>query len=227
MGARRQQDNVAIEVHDTGNGIAEDQKEAIFQEFKRLEAAVQAEPGLGLGLSIVDRIVKMLGHDLQLSSKRGQGSVFTLVLPAAKSIAAISPVPVRPSPRGIDLRGMHVLCIDNEPKILDGMQRLMSGWGCAVQTAADFSAAREAALSRVDIVLADYHLDEGNGLDVIAGLRTQLGGDLPAILITADQSAEIREAAGLQNVSYIRKPIKPASLRALMARAKVHQAAAE
>jgi len=227
MGARKQKSQVAIEVHDTGPGISDDEKSSIFEEFRRLETSAPAEPGLGLGLSIVDRIVKMLGHDLKLQSKTGQGSVFTLILPVAESAPAVPPVPIRPSPRGNDLRGMQVLCIDNEPKILDGMRSLMSGWGCIVHTASSIEQAEEYITRGLDAILADYHLDDENGLDAIAALRAKIGDEVPAILITADQSTEIRDAAEEQNIAYIRKPIRPASLRALMARAKIHQAAAE
>ena len=84
-----------------------------------------------------------------------------------------------------------MLCIDNEPKVLDGMETLLGGWGCQVLKAPDLATAIAAvaeAQAAPNGLLVDYHLDRGNGLDAIAELRRRFGADLPAILITADRS---------------------------------------
>ncbi|MGI9483842.1 MAG: NahK/ErcS family hybrid sensor histidine kinase/response regulator [Hyphomicrobiales bacterium] len=227
LGARRRDGMVIIEVHDTGPGISDNNKETIFHEFKRLDTAPPSEQGLGLGLSIVDRVVKALDHTLELSSKPGEGSVFSLHLPATDAIAISETVPGRPARLFRDLKGMHVLCIDNETRILEGMSTLMGGWGCVVKTASDGPTARRGAKSGADIILADYHLNETTGLDLIDELRGKLGEETPAILITADQSVEIREEAERRGVIYMRKPVKPASLRAILSRMVVQRAAAE
>ena len=126
---------------------------------------------------------------------------------------------------------MLVLCIDNEPKILDGMATLLGGWGCRVLKAPDLKSAL-AAVSDAKAVpsglLVDYHLDAGNtGIDAIAALRWRFGTDLPAILITADRSPRVREDARVRDVQVLNKPIKPAALRALMAQWRVARIAAE
>lgn len=227
LGARHRNGSIVIEVHDTGPGITDVQKETIFQEFKRLDTAPASEQGLGLGLSIVDRVVKALDHTLVLKSRPGTGSVFSLTLPETAAIARTEIAPDKLRRQSNDLRGMHILVVDNEPQILDGMRTLMSGWGCIVHTAHDRASAHAVAAFGIDVILADYHLNKTNGLDLIDDLRTVLGADTPAVLITADQSVEIAEDAEKRDVAYMRKPVKPASLRAIIAHAVVHRAAAE
>ena len=122
-----------------------------------------------------------------------------------------------------------VLCVDNEPKVLDGMETLLTGWGCRVSKAADQTgaiAALDAAESPPLGALVDYHLDRGNGLDVIAALRARCGADLPAILITADRDAQVREQARAANVAVLHKPLKPAALRALIGQWRMQDVAA-
>jgi len=110
------------------------------------------------------------------------------------------------------------LCVDNDPSILDGMATLLAGWGCRTFKATDLRSAQQivgAAQPRLDGLLIDYHLDQGNGLDAIAALRAQWG-ELPAILITADRSPRVRASARAKQVHVLNKPLKPAALRALL-----------
>jgi CheY-like chemotaxis protein len=122
-----------------------------------------------------------------------------------------------------------VLCIDNEPKILDGMKALLGGWGCEVLTAIGGAAALDIVRERgkPDIILADYHLDAENGLDLVTRLRWKLDADLPAILITADRSRTVQDQARTRDVIVLNKPIKPAALRSLLARSRAKLQAAE
>jgi CheY-like chemotaxis protein len=124
---------------------------------------------------------------------------------------------------------MAVLCIDNEPKILDGMDALLGGWGCRVFTATDLKSA-VAVLGEAKVsphgLLVDYHLDQGNGIEAIVQLRWRFGPDLPAILITADRSPAVREEARARDIVVLNKPLKPAALRALLAQWRVHRVAA-
>ena len=127
------------------------------------------------------------------------------------------------------LAGMTVLCIDNERSILDGMRTLLEGWGCRVLTASNLAealAAVEGSGAEPDGFLVDYHLDAGNGIGAIAELRRRHNG-APAILITADRTAAVREAATAEGVHFLNKPLKPASLRALMTQWRVQRVAAE
>jgi CheY-like chemotaxis protein len=129
------------------------------------------------------------------------------------------------------LAGMTVLCIDNDPQILDGMEALLGGWGCRVLKAPDLTAAIsvvEGSQSILSGLLVDYHLDEGNGVDAIVQLRARFGAELPAILITADRTPRVRDEARARDVPILNKPVKPAALRVLLAQWRMqHVAAAE
>jgi CheY-like chemotaxis protein len=121
-----------------------------------------------------------------------------------------------------------VLCIDNEPSILDGMETLLGGWGCRVVKAADLASALAALAERKhtpDALLIDYHLGEENGIETIAQLRRRFAA-ATAILITADRGAAVREEARAQGIQLLNKPVKPAALRALLAQSRVHRVAA-
>jgi CheY-like chemotaxis protein len=129
---------------------------------------------------------------------------------------------------------MVVLCIDNERAILSGMETLLNGWGCCALKGADLAqavAALDATGLEPDGLLVDYHLDSSDGLAAIRELRRRLArpdrSDIPAIVITADRSPHIREAARAEGAYVLNKPIKPASLRALMTQWRVQRVAAE
>ncbi len=229
IGCRRRGDKLRIDVYDTGLGIPQAKQRAIFQEFQRLEEGARVARGLGLGLSIVERIAKVLSHRIELRSATGRGSRFSIEVPVATDAMA------HQSPRGFggvdrrQLAGMTVLCIDNEPTILDGMETLLGGWGCRIVKAADLTGAAGPLAelgSAPDGLLVDYHLDGGNGIDTIAELRARFGAALPAILITADRSPRVRAVARNRDIQVLNKPIKPAALRALMAQWRVQRAAA-
>jgi len=229
VGCRRRGDSLAIEVHDTGPGIPLGKQKLIFQEFQRLENKGASAKGLGLGLSIVERIAQMLGHPIGLRSTPGHGSVFTLTVLLAAALPTALPAPRTARAALADLSGLSVLCIDNEPKILDGMKALLGGWGCEVLTAIGGAAALDIVRERgkPDIILADYHLDAENGLDLVTRLRWKLDAELPAILITADRSRAVQDQARTRDVIVLNKPIKPAALRSLLARSRAKLQAAE
>lgn len=229
VGCRRRGDTLRFQVHDTGPGIQLSKQKLIFQEFHRLDDNGSSAKGLGLGLSIVERIAQMLGRPIDLKSTPGSGSVFSLTVPLAVALPAALSAPKTARAAMADLTGLTVLCIDNEPKILDGMKALLGGWGCEVLTAIDGNAALDLVQEHgnPDIVLADYHLDAENGLDLIIRLRRKLVIDLPAILITADRSRTVQDDARAKDVIVLNKPIKPAALRALLARSRASLQAAE
>jgi len=216
VGCRRRGNRIRIDVCDTGIGIPKDQQRAIFQEFHRLEQGARVARGLGLGMSIVERIGRVLDHPVEVLSAAGQGSRFSVVVPRAPALAAAARRADAPAAFG-PLAGMPVLCIDNDPKILDGMATLLTGWGCRVLKADGLAAAlAETAGGPAPAgILIDYHLDGGNGLDALRALCARLG-DKPAILITADRSPDVRRDAEAAGVQVIYKPVKPASLRALL-----------
>src|SRR5579875_707793 len=229
MGARRRGDNVAIEIVDTGIGIPLDKQDLVFREFQRFSVAPGAEPGVGLGLSIVDRIARVLDHPVRFRSLPGRGTAFSVQLPRGAVAAPAARSGAAAVPSG--LMQATMLCIDNEPSVLDGMRTLLEGWGCRVHLAAglaDTVKLDATELQRLDVVIVDYHLDaEADGLRCIDWLRQRCGAALPAVLITADRSAAVRAAAREHNAHVLNKPIKPAVLRALVTRVVAAQEAAE
>jgi signal transduction histidine kinase len=229
VGCRRSAGGLRIEVWDTGPGISKSNQKEIFREFARLAPAAKSAPGLGLGLSIVERLSRVLGHALILRSQPGRGSVFAVEVPIAEPVAALPrggpavQAPHRP------LAGMNVLALDNDAQILEGLRILLEGWGCRVATAADWEAAEAQSQTGFvpDVMIADYHLDLGDGLAAIAAARAAHGAGLPAILITADRGRFVRARAAEQSVPVLGKPLKPAVLRSLLSQWRVMRPAAE
>ncbi|MBB2842336.1 UNVERIFIED_ORG: Na+/proline symporter/signal transduction histidine kinase [Rhizobium etli] len=217
VGARRRGNQVIIQVIDSGIGIPPSKFRTVFKEFARLDEGAKTASGLGLGLSIVDRIARVLNHPVELQSTHGRGTEFRIAIPLdisrpAEAVAAIAPAD-RPSQ---PLKGLKVLCIDNEPKILEGMRLLLSGWGCevtAVHCLADVIAG-DGRDGPPDLVIADYHLDDGTGIAAILHLRRQFGADIPALLVTADRTPEVRGEAERHDIAVQHKPVRPAALRA-------------
>ncbi|HEX2554564.1 MAG TPA: NahK/ErcS family hybrid sensor histidine kinase/response regulator [Microvirga sp.] len=227
VGARRRQGQLVIEVWDTGLGIPLSKQTVVFREFQRLDQGAKVARGLGLGLSIVERIGRVLDHPVTLMSKPGRGSVFRVAVPIAALPATVAP-PDAPRAPLAPLAGLKVLALDNEPAIQEGMRTLLTGWGCEVATASDLAGALAAFEAGIpEAILADYHLDDGNGLDAIAALREAAGRPLPALLLTADRTLAVRDAATAMDVHVLGKPVKPAALRALLVQWRASRAAAE
>jgi Na+/proline symporter/signal transduction histidine kinase len=229
VGCRRRRGRLRIDVYDTGLGIPVSKKQAIFQEFHRLDQGAKVARGLGLGLSIVERIARVLNHEIGIKSALGRGSQFSVEVPLSAPIPASQHQRVARKVDRVQLSGVTVLCIDNDLAILDGMETLLGGWGCRVFKAPDLAAAiaviAQAKVSP-DGLLVDYHLDDGNGIAAIAELRRRFGADLTAILITADRSPFVREEARANSIQLLNKPIKPAALRALLTQWRMQRVAA-
>ncbi|WP_238123622.1 MULTISPECIES: NahK/ErcS family hybrid sensor histidine kinase/response regulator [unclassified Xanthobacter] len=227
VGCRRARGRMRVEVWDTGIGIPSAQQKTVFEEFQRLDQGARVARGLGLGLSIVERIARVLDHPIALRSVQGKGSVFALEMPLSVPVPESSSCTPRPTPAGAPLAGLCLLVIDNEPAILEGMRLLLTGWGCTVMTASDATSALAAvheAKAPPDMALVDYHLDGGSGIDAVMSLRWKLG-KLPAVLITADRTQAVREAAHAAEMVILHKPLKPAALRAMLAQWRLSQAA--
>ena len=215
MGARRKGNDICLQVFDTGPGISEDEMGRIFEEFERLPGAISNQ-GLGLGLSIAQRISQLLGHSIEVKSKVGVGSCFSIRVPKG-SIQNIEKPTHNQDP---NLAGIRVLCIDNEQRILLGMQSLLEQWGCHVVTATDLGQALSFwNLNQApQFILADYHLDHETGLDVIEALRLHWQITIPAIVISADNSDDVRQTVHDTNCLFMAKPVAPAALRNILRR---------
>ena len=207
---------VRISVKDSGPGIPLEKQAEIFEEFRRLDGT-QRIPGKGLGLAIVRRASDMLRHPIELRSSPGEGSCFAILLPLGEAKATDADA-LQPTPRTRSMHHLRVLVIDNEDQIQRGMQTLLGGWGCEVTVAATpAEACRQAAAAAPHVVIADFHLDHGQtGDDAVRLVRTEIGRDVPAILISADRSSELKARLDAQNMPLLGKPVKPAQLRALL-----------
>jgi Na+/proline symporter/signal transduction histidine kinase len=231
VGCRRLPGAARIEVWDTGLGIPPEQQSAVFAEFKRLDQGARVARGLGLGLSIVERLGRVLDHPVGLRSRPGKGSVFFVTAPlgraALKSLTELDAP--EPFAAGDPLNKLKVLSIDNEPRALEGLSGLLSRWGCLVATAHGLVEAHAAldAFGAPDVIIADYHLDSGNGVAAIRELRERFGRSIAAILATADRSPEVRDEAEREDAVVMNKPLKPAPLRAQLTRYSAMREAAE
>jgi CheY-like chemotaxis protein len=208
-------------VWDSGRGIPEEKQKEIFEEFRRLDDYDDGqERGLGLGLAIADRIARMLGHPLSVRSWPGRGSVFSISVPVGDKAAVSLPRPAAPELAGDRLVGRRVLCMENEPAVLAGIEALLSSWGCHTVGVRD----RESAMTWVrkgeaapDILVVDYHLDRGeSGLELAEEIQDLWGSRVPSIVITADHTQGAQTAASARGCQILRKPVKPAALRAVM-----------
>jgi CheY-like chemotaxis protein/anti-sigma regulatory factor (Ser/Thr protein kinase) len=231
VGARRRGRDVVIEVMDSGIGIPSSKFKTVFKEFARLDEGARTAAGLGLGLSIVDRISRVLSHPVELASTPGRGTIFRVRVPRDLARPRSLGVNAGAQPLPQPLSGLKVLCIDNEPKILEGMALLLSGWGCTVTSAGSLDAIDhllDNPGANPDVVIADYHLDDGTGIEAILKLRTRIGGAVPGLLLTADRSQDVRAEAEKYGLALQHKPVKPAALRAYVTQAAaIRRAAAE
>jgi CheY-like chemotaxis protein len=189
---RRRNGELWIDVVDSGVGIAPADHERIFDELYRVRVARTADrQGMGLGLAIVRRLARLLGHPFEFSSTQGRGSRFSVAVPHA---VATFPLVVPPSdPRANTssrLCGALIAVIDDEPSVLDGMRACLAQWGATVVPAACFEEIVD-ALGDVgrypDLIVADYRLVSGElGTTVIERLRDEIGTDVPAVLVSGD-----------------------------------------
>jgi two-component system, sensor histidine kinase len=222
LGCRKRGDMLRIQIIDTGPGVPTERREAIFEEFQR-DAATSAEHGgFGLGLSIVRRLALALDHPIDLASRVGHGSSFEINTPIG-STRAIVPVEHSTSaaPANYGLDSARVLMVENEPSGAQAMKSLLERWGCRVMIAASGDEALRAVREcqpRPDIIIADLHLENGElGFDAIRAIQDAIDMPIPAFIVTADHSDGVTAEAAALGVEILRKPIKPAELRSLMA----------
>lgn len=223
LGCRRHGDSLAIEVHDTGAGIADDQLQAIFEEYHQVgNAARERGRGLGLGLSIVKRLGALLGHRIDVASRLGQGSVFTIWVGRQNSPPVPLPTAAVTIPPGDGPRRGSVLVIEDDPDIRALLQELLVAEGHRTIAAADGAQALDLVSQggvRPDLILADYNLPGAmDGLRLAARLRDKLRRPTPVIMLTGDIStAALREIA-LGHCVQLHKPVSPPALTAAIQR---------
>jgi len=222
LGYRKRGDQLRIEIVDTGPGIPEDKCEEIFEEFKRGIGAPNEHRGFGLGLSIVRRLAQALEHPVTLQSRMGHGSTFALSVPFDDRLSAgpqISVPNMPPAHYGLD--GARIVLVENELSVAQAMTALLERWRCrtlAVSSTAQALARLHELGDKPDLIIADLRLNNGErGSDVIRAIQAQVETMVPALIITADYSPQASAEAAQLGVDILRKPIKPAELRSLMA----------
>ena len=200
-----------LEVLDTGIGIPASELACIYDEFYQVDApANRARDGYGLGLSIVKRIVELLGLRLQVHSQPGEGSSFSLLLPAAAGLEA-PPRPAAAPAAAVAGRGreQRVLLVEDDAAVRDATRMLLSVEGYRVTPVATLEEALQVATADVDILVTDYHLANGRtGTQVITALRERLGRSLKAVLVTADTSRSIRDLPRDPDLCIASKPLQ-------------------
>jgi CheY-like chemotaxis protein len=220
VGCRRRGTQLRIDVCDTGAGIPEDQRQSIFSEFYQLaNPAPDRKAGLGLGLAIVDRLSRLLGHPVQLESHPGRGSRFSVLIPLAE-LRGTAQLPVAQQASDL-VRGKRVMVIDDDDLVLDGMRGILQSWGCRVQTATSGAAALACVAEgggQPDLIISDLRLaDDQTGVEVIERLREALGAPIPAFVISGDTAPErLREASAGYHL--LQKPVSPMTLRTTLNR---------
>jgi signal transduction histidine kinase/CheY-like chemotaxis protein len=223
VGCRRRGRELRIDVWDSGAGIPEEQRRRIFGEFYQLPAVnADRREGLGLGLAIVDRLGRLLGHKVELESRVGRGSRFSVTVPlAAQPHAAAemrTPLPAIADPA----RGKRIIVIDDDALVLDGMRGILQSWGCQVETAASGDAALAALAANggaPDLIISDSRLPDGaTGIEAIARLRQAAGVPIPAFVITGDTAPERLREASANGFHLLHKPVSPMALRTTLNR---------
>ena len=220
-GCRRAGDQLRIEVHDQGPGIPESLQGEIFEEFRRLNDGVEQERGAGLGLAIVERIGRLLGHRISLRSTLGKGSVFavSVALGRADDVIAPAAAPVIASePSDDPLRKCRVWSIDDDPHVCAATRALLERWGCQVELADGPQGALEiaSALNVPQLLLLDVRMGQWHGPDLYEALCTLWKARPPVILVTAERDEALKAHAAENGWGFLLKPVRPPALRALM-----------
>jgi len=213
---------VLLEVGDSGIGIPPDQLPFIYDEFYQVGVASNtSREGYGLGLSIVQRLVSLLGLKLEVRSTMGRGSTFALELPAGGRAAEAHPVSTPgKAVRAAEQSAARILLVDDDEGVRNATAMLLKVEGFIVLCAASLSEADEVLRKdpRLDLIIADYHLQNGEtGIDVIAAARAAAGESLGAVLVSGDTSSTLRDVKSGDRLQIASKPIRADELLAIVA----------
>lgn len=212
-------ERLQVSVRDTGIGIPEEHQQRIFEEFFQVgNPGRTSKKGLGLGLSIVQRMCELLGYTMKLESSSGKGSTFSFDLPLGKLPAQSEPKASRAISSPTDLSGKLIVVIDDEEPIVEGMKALLSGWGAQVIGSTSGDDVLDAVLAQgrlPDLLIVDYRLGNGeNGIEVAQRLRQELDPEIPAILVTGSITPDLGDQARQNRFEFMLKPVLPDHLRA-------------
>lgn len=225
-GLNTQQPRIVLCVMDTGVGIPSDKQADIFREFHQLQTQAD-NPGLGLGLAIVERMCRLLHIPLTLRSLEGRGTSFMIELPFRGRQRVSSPSRDEVVATETFLRQTRMLVVDNDPAVLSAMSQLLESWGAQVCAAANLNEVQAQLMhsEAPQLALVDYHLDHHRtGIEIVQWLQQHFAERAPAIILnSADSDEDIREAAIQVGAAFIPKPVKPGALKRLLKRALQQQ----
>lgn len=223
IGCRRQKDLVNVYIYDTGIGITEDKQKTIFEEFYQVgNPERDRNKGLGLGLAIVDRISKLLNHNIILRSRIDQGSCFQLQLDRVNEFTVLAGKnPDHMSISG-SLTGRIAAVVDDEDEILNATRALLESWKMKVLTDNNGTQIKKQLIDKdivPDILICDYRLrDNHNGLDVVNELREEFNLEIPAIIITGDTASQRIQAIESSGLLALHKPVDEIELKSTLLR---------
>ncbi|MDH2917700.1 MAG: ATP-binding protein [Sideroxydans sp.] len=225
IACRKRGNQLRIEVRDNGVGISLADQAHIFAEFVQVEKVqLDSSKGLGLGLAIVDRLVRLLGHGIEVRSMPQRGSLFALQLPRAEAAARLSITGAYPALsashvlENLPLRGKKLLVVDDDELVLTSTATILASWGGEVAQACDLQSVRALLENGAawDLIISDYQLSATEtGMDVIAAIRAHAQQEVKGILISGDTSPELLQRASSAGLHLMHKPVKPAKLRSL------------
>jgi signal transduction histidine kinase/CheY-like chemotaxis protein len=230
VSCRPRNGRLLVQVWDSGIGISEANLPRIFDEFYQAQSNRPLEAhhrkGLGLGLAIVKRLAGLMEAPLTVRSRIGHGTVFSMEVPVGKAPRTIesSPSGSVKLPLGLTLEDRHIVVVEDEAAVRDGLVVLLQAWGATVTafdtvTAVDLWLAGAANEPAPDLLLVDYRLPEGRtGVDALKLLRRHWAGHkLPAIVITGSSLGGHEDEAVDQDFHLLIKPVLPNKLRAMIA----------
>jgi Na+/proline symporter/signal transduction histidine kinase/CheY-like chemotaxis protein len=203
MGVRRRGGKMWVDVVDTGPGIPAEKREDIFREFHRLpDAHTQDQPGLGLGLAIVDRAARLLELDVQVESALGRGSRFSIALPGTIDDA------VAEEPVSADLRGVRILCIDDDGEALSALSLVLAPLGASLDLVRWPHDVR-ADMAEPDVLIVDFHLARGvTGPKLAERLAMRWGRQPPTLVVSGDDSDTVVRAVRRAGLTRLDKPVQ-------------------
>ncbi|GAB2999090.1 hypothetical protein GCM10027050_17250 [Psychrosphaera aestuarii] len=223
VGLRKGGQGVRIEVWDTGEGISKAEHDRVFDAFYRTHSG--SAKGLGLGLSVVERMSSQLKCPIKMTSKLGKGSCFGVTVPLGSESLTIQNNQFEQF-ESSQFNQLNVICIDDEIQNLDATKTLLEKWQCqclcfsSVEQVSDFLAScapdsSNPSFTKPDVLLVDYQLVPSNitGLELIQSIRSHFQEAIPAALVTAMKDEELKAQCDALGVRYMLKPLKPAPLK--------------
>ena len=214
LGVRKRGDYLQIAVWDTGPGIAAQQQNKIFDAFYRIQN--QTVDGVGLGLSVAQRMSEQLGCEPQIRSVEGKGSCFSVTIPLGHHAQVVAKRTERTDQT--PTAELSLLVVDDDKDNLSAVSALLEKWNCRAVTCRSYAdaVAYAEANEPLDGLLLDYQLGGDDGIQLAGALRTIWQRDLPGALVTAMRDDHVKRNARQAGLHFMPKPVKPAALKALL-----------